>query len=190
MGITRDAVKNRLERLARRMRRCPIHGIKLRCPHEYFETHEWGGTPEELEEVADLIDRMKPYLVPCQPSGQVCPTCPGQEPLWCESCYEAHAIKAGPIFIPDEVMTQAQYDRYRELAKLMREKPLTPATPAPEPIASPEPTPPPVPLSLPAPVAPVPVALLPLPVPVAEDEEEVDAELVQLVAQLKARLSR
>jgi hypothetical protein len=205
MAITRDAVNKRIAQLAQRLGVCATHGIKLRCSHEYLETHEWTGTPEELAEAADLMRRMKPYLAPMTPSGQLCPTCPSHEPLWCEMCYEAQASKALPIVIPDEVMTQAQYDRYRELFQLMREKP--PALPAsvpwedvssgtkdirlPEPPALPVPVPTPAPVVTPVPDIQAGNVILNTP-EVIDDDDEVDdstiAELQDMIAKLTDQL--
>jgi hypothetical protein len=120
-------------------------------------------------------------------------------------CYEAQASKALPIVIPDEVMTQAQYDRYRELFQLMREKP--PALPAsvpwedvssgtkdirlPEPPALPVPVPTPAPVVTPVPDIQAGNVILNTP-EVIDDDDEVDdstiAELQDMIAKLTDQL--
>jgi hypothetical protein len=101
----------RLARVAAEMRACAIHGGPLVCVCDCT----WTGTAAEWDELARLTERLRPYRAPYPRAAQVCPRC--ETGLWCAAC---EARDARPVTIPADVLAPEEWQRERELMRLVR----------------------------------------------------------------------
>jgi hypothetical protein len=193
MAIMRRTVASLMkqaERLCLEARVCPKHPKeRLWCGPCHLS---WEGTEDQWHDLIALAERL-PYAASPGPTPYRCERC--RDALWCDACFRAEMARATPSREGTMPLSDEELDRYKKLSAYLtfREHsaglppivlhwgdPECPEATEPEPTAG-------VTLESHVDAPPVPE---PEPADDGDDAADVDAELSDLLAQLRRRLGR